>query len=682
MSKNFTIHLINVWWDETTTDTRFFTSVEEQTEYFNGLVDREGFTATLSNFNINNNVSTTQTVLFGKNENLTDMLATNYAVIREYQDSFLISQRYYFANCSQNSGNLLNVSLNLDDIQTNYFKVKEFIAPCEIRRACLNRFIEVNDTQVTFDNSPTSKMLLNEGATLPKYLQHREFVEMPLFNNQPEIMNNYISAYPITWVYIFIGDTPGVRTELKNWGMGGDIIPFKQISNALSSFFVVAVPLSSKFGIYLNDTNYYFNDLFLRNFLELTNVAGNILDIKFSINAPFTTNATYGEDYKIENNELILTPQPGLPYNSLGFYTLREPVGTNGGTPTYGPYCIMLVGANDRNTKTFTTLLNSNEDFIFDKTTIINSIKDKRFNPKIYSGAFNELNLVDYMGNSYSYDLQKINNNQITLKFDEPITPGQSVGYFRISGNEYYGDNNYCGLVYNNDTRLTYGISQLSSFLANNRNFSQIQQAQRDYTSEVAGLQAIGHTINAIVGASASAGGGIAGSLLTGNPGALIMGGVSAGKQLIQGATNAMITLKTAEAQNELSKVVENATLDNMRNAPLSMKNVQCNVMLPYVTQTQMGLFIERYTATDIDLTRFNDYCTQFGFTYNEIGELKDFDNIRKNFNYISANVGVINYPLSSIEKERLRVKLSGIRFWNSDIINYDNENYERWLEE
>ena len=124
MAKNFTIHLINVWWDESGTDTRYFNSIAEQTEYFNSLVDRVGINATLSNFNIGDNVTTTQNVLFDSGYDLTTMLATNYAVVREYKNNIPINQRYYFAKCSQNSGNLLNVFLSLDDIQTNYFKVK------------------------------------------------------------------------------------------------------------------------------------------------------------------------------------------------------------------------------------------------------------------------------------------------------------------------------------------------------------------------------------------------------------------------------------------------------------------------------------------------------------------------------------------------------------------------------
>ena len=73
----------------------------------------------------------------------------------------------------------------------------------------------------------------------------------------------------------------------------------------------------------------------------------------------------------------------------------------------------------------------------------------------------------------------------------------------------------------------------------------------------------------------------------------------------------------------------------------------------------------------------------QYGFTVNQIGNLFDYLNIRKYFNYIKANINSIDgVSMSTVARNDLRRRFAeGIRFWNSDTIDYDKENYEKWLE-
>ena len=74
----------------------------------------------------------------------------------------------------------------------------------------------------------------------------------------------------------------------------------------------------------------------------------------------------------------------------------------------------------------------------------------------------------------------------------------------------------------------------------------------------------------------------------------------------------------------------------------------------------------------------------RYGFTYNQIDNIKNVDNIRVYFNYIKADVeNIIGINLSNTIKNKIReIFRNGIRLWNntSEIFKYDKENYERWL--
>ena len=75
-----------------------------------------------------------------------------------------------------------------------------------------------------------------------------------------------------------------------------------------------------------------------------------------------------------------------------------------------------------------------------------------------------------------------------------------------------------------------------------------------------------------------------------------------------------------------------------------------------------------------------DDYTYKNGFAYNRVDSISNYDNIRYYFNYIEADVESITGNISNLEKERLRERLSAVRFWNTDTLQYTLENYERRL--
>ena len=91
--------------------------------------------------------------------------------------------------------------------------------------------------------------------------------------------------------------------------------------------------------------------------------------------------------------------------------------------------------------------------------------------------------------------------------------------------------------------------------------------------------------------------------------------------------------------------------------------------------------YIQIWRAYDNDIERFNDIIVEYGFSYERIGHVSDFDNIRKYFNYIAAEIETIDAPISIQEKNDIRDRFKGIRFWNVDTVDFTLENYEKWLE-
>ena len=71
------------------------------------------------------------------------------------------------------------------------------------------------------------------------------------------------------------------------------------------------------------------------------------------------------------------------------------------------------------------------------------------------------------------------------------------------------------------------------------------------------------------------------------------------------------------------------------------------------------------------------------GFNYEILDNIKNYDHIRKYFNFVQAEVeNIVGISISNNAREDLRQRFrNGVRFWNSDNIQYDLENYEIWLE-
>jgi hypothetical protein len=220
-------------------------------------------------------------------------------------------------------------------------------------------------------------------------------------------------------------------------------------------------------------------------------------------------------------------------------------------------------------------------------------------------------------------------------------------------------DENYMGLVSSIDNSLPIANDAYSSFLASNKNFH--MQNVLSYVQQGIGIVRSG--------LSGAASGAVTG--LGAGPAGAITGGVAgAATNIITGAVNLGFSI----AQKNLS-------IDNMKNAPGSIKNANGNPLFNmYVND--ISLFIEEYDAMDNDKQQLDDIMYLNGFAYDRLDNIRDYDNIRHYFNFVQANIETFSgVSMSNQIRDDLKMRFAnGVRFWNQDNIDYTMENYEKWL--
>lgn len=646
MSQNYKLTLVNVWWTESGIDTRFFDSISDQKTYFDDLM--EGVSTPFVNFQMENNINTRVTYKENSARSVEDLMKCNYCVVRKFNaDKEEIARRYFFAYPrKQDSQGQIIVDLSLDDLQTNYFQYKSTISPCKILRSHLDRWVHSQGDTVSFDGTINSKLFEREQITdVAKRLTRRTKLNFKVSDN--ETVNEWYNSHIWGWVYIFIDDknynvynqgvTPGAMTEVSFLHQ-----TFGYVNNGSGDCYlhstlpILCFPLYKQNGGRLILKRYGGAMLWLDNngfdyFKQNNDQNSYIKSIKFSVCPPcyFPSN-----NFEISNGHLIYdTNSTGISYSIGDMIGYRfDSAGTSG--------LLNVFNITKRNEfeLTYTCL----KDLTFYKSIIKNGTKNPSYNPKLLNSDYFELKLTNERGNGFSYDFQKLNNNNITLLYSEALTPDITRSYLRIKQpNGIYiedTDKNLTGLVDSADMSLMVDNDQLSQMLANNKNFY-----LQNYLN---------------IGEKALMGG-IGGAIAGGGVGALVSAGVNAGMSLINGTLS----------------------IDNMRNAPKDLKNANGNAYFN-VMYCEPGLYIEEYEILENEKKIINDTMFMNGFTTNLIGNVSDYDNIRKVFNYLSAEVETITAPISNDEKERLKQKLLNIRFWNTDNIDYNNtKNYERWLD-
>ena len=694
----YQLGLVDFPFDRQGEDTRYFSTTAKQTAYFTTLLAVGAPFEVIPAPNLNSINISRQVYPNNTNKDLLFLTAKNYAVIKIMTTAQSTPQYLYFfiTNCEVGEGGQVMYDLELDTVQTYFFDPSIKFADCLIERAHLNRFEKVDKTTVKFVTDPASKIYNAEDAlNFPKRLTKRTRIGLQSTGNAE--VDNWLNTYVDYWVYVFlssgrydygrVGEAnntvfPQIRinkNKLNDTKVGDDgLLTLPAACYCYPVFKKLTEP--NNVGIIrlkntTTTTQYIDIDELGALGLEAKNTGDNGITAKYytkkiSTIPPFAlfTSGVENKDglrfsYSISNNVLsiydnIPDPEPGFVGRSAPFeYCFGN------GYPTEA-FIGHPESAEQQNTLNIGVLVLFNQyiDSIetelyslpYNNNILISDIKNGTnrllYNPKLNSQNFKELIISASSGDEFAYDIQKLQSNQIQFLYNEPLQPEITKYYMRVSPVGLYvdgSDKNYTGLVGSNDTSMAFVTDQYSTFIANNKNFW-----MQSNMKIVAG--AFKSHANNLVNYAKST----------------------------DGQDDLVYNTGMSILDTRLAIIDRNLTIDNMRNAPEQLKNANGSVLFN-MSVTDLGLYVEEWSALDGDIQTGFDFMELYGFAVNAIDNVKNYTNIRKYHNYVKAQLEAITGgSMSNISRENLRQRFAkGIRFWNIATPDYSNENYENWLD-
>ena len=676
-AQTYQLGLLDFPFDSQGDDTRFFASVEEQIAYFenkvsNGSAPFKPIEAPcLDSLFITRQVYQGVPYVLG---NQFDYAGKNYAVIKVVSPSVKTYYFYYFITKSTigAEGQML-LDLQLDTVQTYFFNPDISFSDCLIERAHLNRFEKTPAGTVQFIHSPDSKIFnAEEGLNFPKRLVSRTKLNLSFTGNTT--VDTWLNENVAYWVYVFIDPTqdynvadigasnstatiPGYYGEWREFGYSKyptgiqaaakcicyPVYKNGSVDGAGKNIIIFNVAISKSSGVEYVKVNLTDNT---QEFENANKNASYYYMIKTSILPPFDeldeiNSATIGE-----NNCLVIRAVAAMgtdKFSVINFNNAPAAIAVN-------PYKVIMYGSTQtkKELETSQYMLLENKAFL-SSDIIKQQPPNLNYNPKLNSQNFKELIITAASGDTFTYDIQKIGGTPAWFLYSEPIQPEITRYYMRLKpvGGLYLEgtESNYTGLVGSTDNGLAFTNSQYAAFLANNKNF--FMQSN----------------LKLVAGAAKSAFD-ITGKALSGDIPGAAGGAFSAGVDVVVGLMD------------------RSMTIDNMKNAPDQMKNANGNVLFNTFA-TDLGLYVEKYSALEGDLKTANDFMNLYGFSFNGIANVRDYADIRKYHNYVKAQLQGIAGNISNAARMDLRQRFAnGIRFWNQDNISYQYENYELWLED
>lgn len=679
------------------------TAKQVQIEYFESQVLNGAGYEQIKAPNLNSIDITSQIYRNTKNYDLFDLVNKNYAIIKIEKNGTSRYYYYFVTNASIGAGNQVIYDLKLDTLQTYFFDDNINFAECMIEKAHLNRFVQdENNEQIVRFNLDT--MIIGEELPEPpKILTKRQSLNLNAFSGSQGFteLNKWLNDNVAYWVYAYMDKSHAYK--IKKLTSGGEVdintspndleTEYRFINNKEThqiydtivykcGFANVCYPIfkDRRAGLYVKSidesVSINISELGFMNFLNNNAGTAYLYNLKISEIPPFNNNNFTINDYSIDKTGKILTIKNSKDFIDDRYLRIRGPLSTSGSGDnepcakafmTYQYNSSQHIGMGLLGASTFEDTFYPTEyvdiseyKFEFKKSEIINQNRSFMFNPKLRSQKYVDFNVLNIAGEKFSYDLQKMNKNNFNFIYSELIQPEITKSYLRLntsqenstenlglynSGTQY----NYLGLVSSNDTSLPVVNEKYNEFIANNKNFW---------------LQT---TLN--VGKSVFEG------LLPALP--------SKSKNKDE---NSGFESKGIGILNNISSVIETSlSIDNMKNSPDSLKNAQGNIQFNLLCSNNQKItnYYEIHSAINAELKQADDYMYKYGFNYNMNGQIKDYINIRKYFNYIKANLDAISgVAMSNTARADLSTRFAnGVRFWNSDDIQYEKENYENWLE-
>lgn len=678
-SIKYYIALCDTIFDDNSVNTRFFEATETKTaqqvqiEYWESKISCAYEQIKAPNLN---SIDITSQVYKNTNSyELFDLTNKNYAIIKVEQNGVPIKYYYYFVtNAIIGAQNQVMFDLKLDTIQTYLFDDDIEFSDCFIRRAHLNRWIDNGDGTISFDGTVNSKLFEREEIqNVAKRLVSRTKISFNTYF-EDETINSWLDENVLAWVYIFCN--PDTRYTLLDTSNGeltmtyirpeGTDVQYigRYYSYTDIGFAVLCYPIykSSNHIIFnLTGTNISQEsetrrrDLYAGNFddfREQNNGDTQIYGIKLSGTPPFY--------FKSDGEKQSCTGAVDASGN-LTISANVGPIGDSYTTPFANGHLYSILQDGNGRGALFgidfqDPYIKSNftipQNFKFNKIDITNSsglMKTPELNPKLLSSDFASLKICDQSGEGFDFDIQKLNKNNIELKISEPLNADVTKTYVTISNLDgVYNEDlqyNFTGFVGQNDYSLVRATTQYQQMLANNKNYF-LQNS-------------IGRGLEFAKGATTTGF-----NIATGN----VFGAISSGVGTLTSPFTSIIN--------------QALTVDNMKNAPADIISAKGNALLN-LTSAPFGIYIEIWDVLPNEKEIINDYMCQNGFAVNQYDNVKNVWNIRKYYNYVKADLdAIIGVSISNVARADIKQRFqNGIRFWNSDNIQYDLENYENWLE-
>lgn len=654
----------NVFGDDTSQNTLYFDSQEDQQQYYESKVTADAPFVEIKAPNTGALLINGQIYYAPDTADLNILTSKNYVIIRK-TDGANKEYFYYKVQGSPTVGADNEIVLNLkqDTIQTILFNPDLEIADCLIERAHLNRWIDNGDGTVSFNGNLDSPLFEQEEIReLAKRLVSRQNINLNV-SDDPDI-DAWVKQNILGWVYIVVDSneprvggtnnnpilesTPPVSYE--TYSPGKERIVAHTAPYSLWAAPIINSTNNNQFQVFLpNDSVPYFWALssFFETFGWVN--ASKIIDVRispwppFKFNSLYYSNNTLVRDFSLNANKNVLRINQyiamGDGTNAIQWFVSFPALGNTRAAFYLMPTQQLLDYENIE--------LSLNESFTFNKAEIVGSPRDKKFNPKLLSSNYKSLKL-GYGVSSFDYDIQKLNTNKTLLNYYEALMPGITRASISITGGDIYNGTKdaYVGANVSLDTSIPYAINQLQAMLTATKNF----YMQRDINT----ISKVGNSITGMLRGLAMP--------VSPEAGGEFMGAIS----------------NTVGAITE--RIQSNLTLDNMAAAPQTFQNVNGNV-LTNLAVNRNQIFIEIWEALEHELFIADDQMFKTGFTYNRIGNIWDFINIRKYFNFLQCELDAIGgISMSNEIRNDIRAQFStGIRFWNDDNIQYEFENYENF---
>ena len=710
----YELALIDFPFDMNGEDTRYFASQEAQQTYFEQKAAASSAPFVEIDAPTLDNLMITRQVYKNSADGMSqfDYVSKNYAIVKVTTASATKYFYYFVENCMIGSDGQVIVDLKMDTVQTYFFDPSVTFSDCMIERAHLNRFVDAGYGNVKFVSDPASKIFNSEeGLNFPKRMVKRTKLDLQ-FTGDAEV-DAWLNENVAYWVYVFVSPnhgytvanigTEGTTTtedtiDDKSKYVDGRIMHGDGIAGAAYCFSypvysttkLISVQTSVKNGNDWDIVNIQIRSSGGDGFEELNSGTSYYYVKKISILPPFRITSQGTSSMYVDEDGNLIIPARALTildqpngYNYIdGNRIARLLTSQNGNIPQgYGSPCVVSTdnsnatypngvfwggnqAASAQVVKTGAYQIPQNIDAYVKSDIAKQQAPNPTFNPKLNGQNFKELIITAADGGSFTYDIQKLVVSSVVFEYSEPLIPEITRYYMRAQGGTglytEQTDENYMGLVGSSDNSLAFVNDVYDSFIANNKNF--FMQSNLKIGQNLAG-GLLGAAGKAVSGAIAGAAGGPVGMIA-----GAVIGGVSG---VVSSAVSAGISF-----------IDRSLTVDNMKNAPDQMKNANGNVILNLFA-TELGLYVEEYSALDGDLKTANDFMDLYGFTFSSVANVKDYANIRKYHNFIKAQLQSINGNLSNTARTDLRNRFAnGIRFWNSDTISYEYENYENWLEE